>query len=392
MLEKLHFAPRQTLFEEGTPARLGYLLTRGAALLTRRRDDEHVRVASFGEGELIGAAALLAPDATHSATATALSELEAIAIPADLLDGGLAGVDPLLALLLERVLHRLSVDYDGSLGTALLDEPRSAATAAVAAQRDVHEARLRTELHAALGRGEMAIVYQPVLAATDGRVAGFEALLRWNHPQHGVLPAAEFIGAAGHSLVIYELGLRVFEQVCRALPRLLAPGTPASHVSINLSAGQLLSESHCADVLAIIAHTGVNPRQLVLELREPLLMAHGDLAGAALRRFAEAGLGLAVDNFGAGPGSLTALARLPLRQVKIDGACARALAHDDGARRVLRASAAAAAALGVECVAEGVESAAQVATLAALGCSHVQGFGIARGLPLEAAEGFGRDP
>jgi len=253
---------------------------------------------------------------------------------------------------------------------------------------EMHEAALarldlETHLRGAADRGELVIHYQPIFELDTGRIVSMEALVRWAHPERGLLGPGSFIPFAEEGGLIDEIGTHVLVAACERARHWIdqvgerdAPG-----VSVNLSPRQL-GDRQLPDRVGVLLHrAGLDPTQLVLEITEGALMKDPAAATESLRRLSRLGVRLAVDDFGTGYSSLASLRQFPLELLKIDGSFV-----DDSMGSgwsLAQAIVQIAHALGLEPVAEGVETAAQAAALASFGCNLAQGFHLAR--PLDAA-------
>lgn len=234
---------------------------------------------------------------------------------------------------------------------------------------------LDAELRKALEGGGLEIVYQPIVRLSDNAVVGFEALTRWEHPLHGRIPPSEFISAAEDSGLIVQLGLYVLERAARELATWQASVQTEEmpFVSINVSSRQLLRHDLINDVKAVLARTGVAPETLKLEITESLVMENPEYATKVLARVRELGASLALDDFGTGHSALSYLQRFPFDTIKIDRSFVRP--NGSAARPViLRAIIQLAHDLGMDVIAEGVETEAEVQELFEAGCECVQGF------------------
>jgi len=244
---------------------------------------------------------------------------------------------------------------------------------------------LEGDLRHALDRGEIKVLFQPIVRLEDRTVAGFEALLRWDHPRHGRLGPAEFIPIAEESGVIVDLGIFALERAARELAawQRSLDVNPPIFASVNVSSRQLLRHDLLHDVKAVLSHTNVSPGTLKLELTEGLVMENPEYAAQMLMRIRELGAGLSLDDFGTGYSSLSYLQRFPFDTIKIDQSFVR---HDGtGARPViLRSIVTLAHDLGMEAVAEGAETESDAIELYQLGCDYAQGY--AFGHPISAIE------
>jgi diguanylate cyclase (GGDEF)-like protein/PAS domain S-box-containing protein len=252
----------------------------------------------------------------------------------------------------------------------------------------VARAGLEAALRQGLARGEFLLHYQPQLDA-DGTVAGVEALLRWQNPQCGMVPPAEFIPLAEQTGLILPLGQWVMEEACRQLVRLGAEAaTRHLHVSVNVSAHQFRQPGFAGAVLAALADAGADPRRLKIELTESLLMEDIDNAIAKIDTLKRHGVCFALDDFGTGYSSLTYLKRLPLDQIKIDRSFIHQLEHDARDLAIVGGITMLGRSMGVAVIAEGVETAAQRDLLVGCGCTAFQGYLFSRPLPPAALADF----
>jgi EAL domain-containing protein (putative c-di-GMP-specific phosphodiesterase class I) len=230
----------------------------------------------------------------------------------------------------------------------------------------------------ALERDELVLHFQPKLDLRTGAVVGTEALVRWQHPEHGLLPPGRFVGAAECGGAIVALDRWVLEQACRqaaAWGRELGAGAPS--VSVNVSPVELVEPGWAAEVLRVIDHTELPPERLQLEITERAVLADETTSLAALRTLRDAGVRLALDDFGTGYSGLAWLRRLPVHAIKIDGSFVGGLRHvepDPVDFAMVDAMVRLAHAMDVEVTAEWVETEQQVDHLLALGCDLAQGF------------------
>lgn len=249
-----------------------------------------------------------------------------------------------------------------------------------------HRASLEHDLRAAIARGEMMVWYQPVFSARDDitRLAGFEALLRWAHPQRGLLSPGEFVPLAEESGMIVPLGTWAIGEACRHLMA-LAPNAPnAPWVSVNIAARQLADSALVDIVDRALATSGLAPRRLRLEVTENVILSDEETARTTLRALRERGIGILMDDFGTGHASLSYLHRLPIGSIKIDRYFVGRMDVSTECLEIVRSVVALAKSLSMDVVAEGVEQEAQLRQLQAMGCEHVQGFLLSH--PLRAEE------
>jgi diguanylate cyclase (GGDEF)-like protein/PAS domain S-box-containing protein len=240
-------------------------------------------------------------------------------------------------------------------------------------------------LRTAIERGELQLHYQPVVSLETVTVVGFEALVRWTHPERGPLSPADFIPMAEESGLILPLGRWVLEEACRQMREWqdIYPGVPMV-VSVNLSARQFRQPDLPGQVAEVLERTGLDPHQLCLEVTESVMMDDAETATVTLRKLKELGTCLSIDDFGTGYSSLSYLKRFPVDFVKIDRSFIKDLGNHAVDSEIVRAVIRLASAVGMSAVAEGVETEEQMRRLRALGCPLVQGFYLSR--PKPAAE------
>jgi diguanylate cyclase (GGDEF)-like protein/PAS domain S-box-containing protein len=239
-----------------------------------------------------------------------------------------------------------------------------------------------TALRCALERSQMRVFYQPVVSIRDPHVIGVEALVRWQHPEWGLVSPAEFIPLAEETGLIVPIGLWVLQQALRDRAQWQAalPGNPQLRLSVNLSARQLSDPNLLDDVVAALAAVGADPGSLILEITESVIMRDPD-SWLTLNSLRALGISLHIDDFGTGYSSLAYLKDLPVDAVKIDRAFINRLGSVAADESVVSAVIAMAAALSLDVVAEGVETELQLSVLRELGCQVAQGFLFARPLP-----------
>jgi len=245
--------------------------------------------------------------------------------------------------------------------------------------------RLDNEVRLAQGleRGEFRLYFQPVIDLSQGAIVGYEALLRWEHPERGLLLPEEFIDLAEETGLILPLGKWVLQEACR--DRMLhADAEDPCTISINVSFSQVAQPDLAEVVARTLSETGIPPSRLCLELTESVLMADTDKAVTVLEDLKSLGVKLAVDDFGTGYSSLGYLQRFPVDIVKIDRSFVADLGRDGEATAITEAVVRIGEALDLQVIAEGVENAAQRTALRDLGCPLAQGFYFSRPQPREA--------
>ena len=256
--------------------------------------------------------------------------------------------------------------------------------------RTVARLDLANELHRALERGQFRVHYQPVIDLGTGDISGFEALVRWAHPVNGIIEPGAFISVAEDTGLIVPIGSVVLNEACRQAAAWTGIGSSsmvaAPSMAVNLSARQLMDSTIVDSVTAALAASGLDPDQLVLEITESSLMSDTHVAAEVLGELRALGVHIAVDDFGTGYSSLTYLKRFPVECLKIDRSFVDGLGSDAGDTVIVEALVALARALGIESVAEGVETVIQLEHLRAIGCDRVQGYLFGRPRDARAVE------
>jgi diguanylate cyclase (GGDEF)-like protein/PAS domain S-box-containing protein len=240
---------------------------------------------------------------------------------------------------------------------------------------------LESALRFALTRGELLLHFQPKIHITSGRMLGVEALVRWAHPTRGLVPPGDFIPLAEERGLIVPIGRWVIQAACRQIRDWRSAGLAAPRVAVNVSARQFVSDTLVDDLVDMLTLYGVAPSDLEVELTESVLMADPERANQVLQQLHAMGVGIAIDDFGTGYSSLSYLKRFPAQTVKIDRSFISGLPSDSDDTAITQAVIAMAHSLGLTVVAEGVETAAQLALLRKMGCDEAQGYLLGRPMP-----------
>jgi len=244
---------------------------------------------------------------------------------------------------------------------------------------------LETDLRGAVERGEFELAYQPLVALGDGRITGFEALVRWRHPHRGVLQPAEFIPTAEETGLIVPLGRWVLREACRQLRDWNRRYGAALSVNVNLSPRQFLDGGLARDVAAALREAELPAGFLKLEITEGLLMGDAGPVASTLDELKALGVELCIDDFGTGYSSLSYLHRFPIDTLKIDRSFIARLDADGQSEQIVRTILVLAQSLNLRAVAEGVETLEQADRLLSMGCEYAQGFRFSRPLPGDEA-------
>jgi diguanylate cyclase (GGDEF)-like protein len=240
--------------------------------------------------------------------------------------------------------------------------------------RAIERQALESGLRQAIERQEFVLHYQPLMNLDSGTIIGAEALVRWRHPERGLVPPVEFIPVAEETGLIVPIGRWVLREACRQARAWEDAGMPATRISVNVSAVELRSEDFVARVRAVLTETGLNPNHLEFELTETFLLQDWKSTAAVLHALRDIGVQLALDDFGTGFSSLSHLKRFPIDTLKIDQSFVRNLSMDDGDASIVRAVISMGKSLHKRVVAEGVETREQLTFLQQQSCPEGQGF------------------
>jgi len=374
------------LFKEGDAGDTAFVIENGLLEICREEDGKTEHIAQLGPGELIGEMTLI-DKLPRSASAFARQPTRLRVLTGEHLSQKLADADPLLRLLLKMILQRYrSVTH----GEQASQEEQKKDRAAV-----IKRIEIEHELEQALEREEFVLYFQPIVNLGSFTMAGFEALVRWVSPTRGFVPPGEFIPIVEESHLIHPVGRWILRKGCEVLKRLAAVSSAHGEpifMNVNLSGKQLATPDYFDEIKEAIEISGIDPSQLKLEITESLLMNNLDIATDLLDKCRDLGVRIALDDFGTGYSSLGYLRRLPVNTIKVDRSFVKPILEDVGSGKILRAISALAHSLGMDLVAEGIETQDQAYAIAALGFEYGQGFLFSKAVPEpQAAELLRRD-
>lgn len=250
------------------------------------------------------------------------------------------------------------------------------------------KAAIARSLSGALKNGELLLHYQPIISTTTSDIHGFEVLLRWNSPEFGIVPPAEFIGVAEESGEIVQIGTWIFESACRTLKQINEDLNPDVIMSINVSPVQLRRENYLEHVKRVIDITQVNPKNIQLEITESTLIDFTDSKSSVISEINDMGIALALDDFGTGYSSLNYLKNFPINCLKIDKSFIDEINNNQRDYAITDSIIDLVHNLGIHTVAEGIETVGQYNFLADMKCDYIQGFLMSKPLDENAAIEF----
>jgi diguanylate cyclase (GGDEF)-like protein/PAS domain S-box-containing protein len=249
---------------------------------------------------------------------------------------------------------------------------------------------LENDLRNALQRNQLSVFYQPIVSLSDGAVVAFEALVRWNHPERGMISPDIFVPIAEETGIVVSIGYWILEEACRQMAEWI-PALPADRlvsVHVNLSGRQFRQPDLVDQVRTIMARTGIEPKRLGLEITESVVMENAASAAERLEQLRSLDIQLQIDDFGTGYSSLRYLHRFPIDTLKIDRSFVRTMLSDDQNVEIVRSIVALAHELGLRVIAEGVETTEHLAKLRELGCEQAQGYFFCEAVPPDSPNLF----
>jgi diguanylate cyclase (GGDEF)-like protein len=246
-------------------------------------------------------------------------------------------------------------------------------------ERAVELLQLETDLRRALERRELRLHYQPVISLSTGQVAGAEALVRWQHPERGLVPPGHFVPLAEETGLIIAIGEWVLREACRQMKAWQDQlGLPQLEIGVNLSSKQFQLPGLVAQVASVLSETGLSPRSLRLEVTESLLMSREPHIADTMTELRAMGVRIDLDDFGTGYSSLSYLHQFPIDTLKIDRSFIQRMGETEDGLQIVNTILSLARSLDMEVVAEGVETEQQLQTLRQLQCSYAQGYHLSR--------------
>ncbi len=254
-----------------------------------------------------------------------------------------------------------------------------------------HRFEIENDLRVAIKTSQLRVFYQPQFSLPDGKITGIEALVRWQHPSHGLIPPDKFIPVAEETGLIIPLGEWVLRNAIADMQMMRELGCQPGRIAINLSARQLYHADTLGMLDSVLKDTGIGTDILEIEITESGIMQNPERAEANLKQMKEMGVSISIDDFGTGYSSLAYLKRFPIDTLKIDKSFVRDITFDKGDATIVQTVIAMAEALQLRVIAEGIETQEQHDFLARLGCDEGQGYMYARPMPCDDLIGFFRD-
>ncbi len=358
------------LFREGDIATTGFLVEAGELEIAISINGKPIVLSHLRAGDILGEMAVFDGE-PRSATATALTPCVLFAIDRTQISDRLAKADPIIRALLEGQVKRYRGAIRAIRGVGRGEPVEQGSSSEISAG---DKFRLETHLREALAGEGLDVRYQPIMHVASGRIAGYEALIRWNHSERGHVSPLEFVGLAEESGLIVQLGEYVFDTACRAVQRFIASGVePKPFVAVNVSARQLEHPGLIERVVARVEAAAVPRGSLKVEITESRALDHA-LVKVAIDLCHRHGIGVALDDFGTGFSHLTQMHLLEFDTLKVDQAFSRSMLTGPRSMAIVEAIVRMAKALGAEIVVEGIETEEMLQALRRMGCDYAQGY------------------
>jgi len=376
------------LFREGEQGDCAFIIEKGALKITTDTNGSPYLLRIAKAGEIIGEMAVI-DDSPRSATVTVARDVRLRVIHKDQLRSRLEQADPVVYLMMRVITDRFRSSVKVLAGIQAPDAPVSNAEIDMTVETVIDKFRLEAELRYAIRNQELQVFYQPIIDLKRGGCAGFEALVRWPHKERGFISPEIFVSLSEETGLIRELGNFVVDRSIRDLRRLTdeIDRMARLYVGINVSQQQLSDTAFLDYVSELAASVRLDPKQVKLELTESRLAGDADTA-AWIQQAKSKGFSVLLDDFGTGYSSLSQLLDLEIDVVKIDQSFVRNMGTSDKALSMVRAIVAMALALGMEIVAEGIETDEQREALANMGCHLGQGYGLGKPMAFDDFAAF----
>jgi len=394
--ERIKFRMGENIFEDGEEGNCAYLIEKGRAEVTTHHNHESYRVGVLSVGDLCGEMALI-DNLPRTATVTALEDTDVVRINRDLIDLKLAKTDPAIEHLLRLVLQRYrSIHYHFTGNEHLANETNEQKPDQLLSKTQKNltdEIRLASEIQEGLKQVQFKLNYQPIISLQDNRLTGYEVLIRWQHPEYGLISPIQFLGVAEQTDQILPLGIWTLEKACKDY-QLLADACQSTDkplfISVNLSARQLLNARDTAQFADIVHDAHIDPACIKLEVTETIMIEEPDYAQKILSSLCALGFQLSLDDFGTGYSSLSHLQKFPVDFIKIDRSFISQMLNNNESRQIVKASIDLAGDMDIKVIAEGIENEQEVDELDKMHCTYGQGYFYAKPLPLSEAIEFSR--
>ncbi len=380
-----NFRKGDLIMRQGDSGGSAYIIEEGRVeILIKPPSGSEQSVGTRGPGSIIGEMALV-DNAPRTATVKAMENCKLIEISREDFSRRLKTSDPVMNMVMGVILtrYRDTLTRSQIMGAPQTFPPPESIEQAFSENDAVASIKIENEFKAALKNGDLCLNYQPIVDLETGYIKGFEALMRWNHPERGVISPAIFIPMAEKSGLIIEASKWALREACNALKRIEGRVGHIDNLtmSVNFSSKDFAEEDFLETLYNIISISDVKPAQIQLEITETVLMQQPDNAKETLTMCQKSGLKIAIDDFGTGYSSLSYLHYFPINVLKIDQAFIRDFITQAPALELVKSIIGLGKNLGMKIIAEGVETKEEAIKIKELGCDCVQGYFFAKPMP-----------
>ncbi|MGB0589911.1 MAG: EAL domain-containing protein [Myxococcota bacterium] len=378
------FQDGDVIFGEGDTGDCAYIIEYGEVEIWANRQEERLELALLTPGAIFGEMSVI-DDVVRSANATARGDTRLTVVTSSQLRMRLEDSDPVVRLIVEVVLRRYRNErrmHRGEEGEPVESNIPKLTSSEQSGPSAIEKIKLEATLKQALEEDALTLTYQPIIDLEARRIAGMEALIRWNHPTRGYISPQEFIELAEETRLILPIDRWVLNRACRDLAEFQkrdTRGGPPLFVNVNLSGHEVMNNDILVELVETAARHGLTPHDVKVEVTEGVLV-DSERAHDWVIRCQDLGFRVVLDDFGTGYSSLSYLRHMPLDTLKIDKSFVGSICEEEAARAIVNAIIQIAKALGMTVVAEGVETVEVREALAEMGCDFGQGYYFARPL------------
>ena len=395
---KKTFKKGSTLLREGEKGDCAYIIEQGNVEIIVQKAGQMVQIGTRGPGSLVGEMAII-DDKPRVATVRALDDCEVLEISRADFTRRVDQADPIVRMVMRVILTRYRDILSRSEFPPKMALPGTLGAEDIEHSDESHDIAVNTikifnELKFALDQNQLTLFYQPIIDLQNMKIAGFEALMRWKHPESGMISPGVFIPVAEESGLIVDMSKWALDTACETVNHLQAAANPKIltkdplFVSVNFSVKDFSDGDFSALVAKTLKKRNTAPGQIHLEITESLLMEEPETAKEALEKCRALGVHVSIDDFGSGYSSLGYLHYFPINTLKIDQSFIRSMLSQEASYILVKAIIGLAKNLKMKVIAEGVETKEEAVSVRSLGCELCQGFWFAKPLPLEEAKAF----
>lgn len=378
------FKAGEVIMAQGDVGSCAYFIQEGrVGIVVEKSDGQLLHMGTRGPGSIIGEMAIV-DNQPRSATIRSLENCTLLEITKDDFARSVRGANPIVRLIAQVILMRYR-DILRRSQTLLSDSPETPSPEELereyAEQINVVEAiKMANEFKVAIASNQLILNYQPIVSMATGRILGFEALMRWQHPERGLIPPDVFIPMAEDSGLIIEASRWAVRHVCQMLSRLdrLRPDLSNLYVSVNFSATDFDEDSFLENLHEILAENGTSASRIHIEITERLLLKQPKNVKETLDKCRDQGMGIIIDDFGTGYSSLSYLHQYPIDTLKIDQSFIRKMRHDAMVMGLVKSILSLSENMNIKIIAEGVENTEEARLLKELNCDMAQGYFFSR--------------